>query len=141
MLALVVAVPLLPLLLQVPVGLPQLLLLLQHTQSTTLIHLLHGCRRFCQLSYHRLRQSISLKLVAFLDGEILQAASYHHLLASSQEFQDLVNAHEETAGPETLADATSAQSGISSKEIKKTYIVKQHRASCDWLIKQEERET
>lgn len=76
-----------------------------------------------------------------VDGEILQAASYHHLLASSQEFQDLVNAHKETAGSETLADATSAQSGISSKEIKKTYIVKQHGVSGDRLIKQEVRET
>ncbi|KAM2384674.1 hypothetical protein ACFXTH_042070 [Malus domestica] len=80
-------------------------------------------------------------VLLMVDGEILQAASYHHLLASSQEFQDLVNAHKETAGSETPADATSAQSGISSKEIKKTYIVKQHRASCDRLIKQEERET
>ncbi|PRQ60593.1 putative xenobiotic-transporting ATPase [Rosa chinensis] len=54
-----------------------------------------------------------------LDGEILQAAPYYHLMASSQKFQDLVNAHKETAGSERLSDVTSAQnSGISSREIK-----------------------
>lgn len=77
-----------------------------------------------------------------LDGEILQAAPYHHLLASSQEFQDLVNAHKETAGSERLADATAAQTGISSREIKKTYVEKQLKPERgDQLIKREERET
>ena len=32
------------------------------------------------------------------DGEILQAATYHDLLTSCKDFQDLVNAHRETAG-------------------------------------------
>ncbi|PRQ32017.1 putative xenobiotic-transporting ATPase [Rosa chinensis] len=77
-----------------------------------------------------------------LDGEILQAAPYYHLMASSQKFQDLVNAHKETAGSERLSDVTSAQnSGISSKEIKKTYVEKPLKASKgDQLIKLEERE-
>lgn len=81
-------------------------------------------------------------VLLMLDGEILHAAPYHHLLDSSQEFQDLVNAHKETAGSDRVADATSAQSGISSREIKKTYVEKQLKSSKgDQLIKQEERET
>ncbi|KAB2598731.1 ABC transporter C family member 10-like [Pyrus ussuriensis x Pyrus communis] len=81
-------------------------------------------------------------VLLMLDGEILQAAPYHHLLASSQEFQDLVNAHKETAGSERLADATAAQTGISSREIKKTYVEKQLKPERgDQLIKREERET
>lgn len=78
------------------------------------------------------------------DGEILQAAPYHHLLSSSQEFQDLVNAHKETAGSEGLPDVTSAEKRAnSSREISKSYVEKQFKASNggDQLIKQEERET
>ncbi|KAJ8554348.1 hypothetical protein K7X08_025026 [Anisodus acutangulus] len=40
------------------------------------------------------------------DGEILHAAPYHELLASTKEFEDLVNAHEETAGSERVAEIT-----------------------------------
>ncbi|XP_021826993.1 ABC transporter C family member 10-like isoform X2 [Prunus avium] len=81
-------------------------------------------------------------VLLMLDGEILHAAPYHHLLASSQEFQDLVNAHKETAGSERLADATSAKSTMSYREIKKKYVEKQLRASKgNQLIKQEEKET
>ena len=76
------------------------------------------------------------------DGEILRAAPYHQLLASSKEFQDLVNAHKETAGSERLAEVTSPQSrGTPVKEIKKGYVDKQIKTSKgDQLIKQEERE-
>ncbi|XWS61274.1 hypothetical protein CRYUN_Cryun07bG0112200 [Craigia yunnanensis] len=76
------------------------------------------------------------------DGEILQAAPYHHLLASSQEFQDLVNAHKETAGSGRVAEAKSSEShGTSTREIKKSYVEKRLKASKgDQLIKQEERE-
>ncbi|KAK0598069.1 hypothetical protein LWI29_031332 [Acer saccharum] len=76
------------------------------------------------------------------DGEILWAAPYHQLLASSKEFQDLVNAHKETAGSERLAEVTSPQSlGTPVKEIKKGYVDKQIKTSKgDQLIKQEERE-
>ncbi|TYI53567.1 hypothetical protein E1A91_D11G013800v1 [Gossypium mustelinum] len=42
------------------------------------------------------------------DGEILQAAPYHHLLDSSREFQDLVNAHKETAGYGRVVEARSS---------------------------------
>lgn len=77
------------------------------------------------------------------DGVILEAAPYHQLLAHSKEFQNLVNAHKETAGgTERLADL-SATKGLktSSKEIKKSYTEKQFVASdANQIIKQEERE-
>ncbi|XP_028104726.1 ABC transporter C family member 10-like [Camellia sinensis] len=73
------------------------------------------------------------------DGEILQAAPYHQLLASSREFQDLVNAHKETAGAERLEDVSSSQKReTSTKEIKKTHTGEKSKG--DQLIKQEERE-
>ncbi|GAV84898.1 ABC_tran domain-containing protein/ABC_membrane domain-containing protein [Cephalotus follicularis] len=76
------------------------------------------------------------------DGKILQAAPYQELLACSQEFQDLVNAHKETAGSERLAEVTSPRSrGTSIKEIKKPYVEKQFKVSKgDQLIQKEERE-
>ena len=77
------------------------------------------------------------------NGEILQQAPYHQLLASSKVFQDLVNAHKETAGSESVAVVGSAhRRGTSSREIKNTYVEKQLKAcEGDQLIKQEERET
>ncbi|CAK9185095.1 unnamed protein product [Ilex paraguariensis] len=76
------------------------------------------------------------------DGEILRAGPYHQLLASSPEFQDLVNAHKETAGSERLAEVTSSQRHETpAREIRKTYTEKKSKASGgDQLIKQEERE-
>lgn len=76
------------------------------------------------------------------DGEILQAAPYHHLLAFSKEFQDLVNAHKETAGSGRLAETKSSESqGRSIREIKKSYVENQFKESKgDQLIKLEERE-
>jgi len=76
------------------------------------------------------------------DGKILQEGPYHQLLASSKEFQDLVNAHKETAGSERLAVVSSAHThGTSSREIRMTYIEKQLEArKGDQLTKQEERE-
>ncbi|KAJ4956407.1 hypothetical protein NE237_013190 [Protea cynaroides] len=76
------------------------------------------------------------------DGEILHAAPYNQLLASSREFQDLVNAHKDTAGSERLAEITSLHRGeITSQEIKKTYTEKHFKVTAtDQLIKQEERE-
>ncbi|KAI8540447.1 hypothetical protein RHMOL_Rhmol09G0264600 [Rhododendron molle] len=80
--------------------------------------------------------------VLLLDGEILHAASYHQLLASSQDFQDLVNAHKETAGAEKLAEVAPSQKRETPvKEIRKTLIEKNPKASGgDQLIKLEERE-
>ncbi|XP_059667171.1 ABC transporter C family member 10-like [Cornus florida] len=78
------------------------------------------------------------------DGEIKGGAPYHQLLASSQEFQDLVNAHKETAGSgsERLAEVPSPlRSEPSTREISKTLIEKKSKASGgDQLIKQEEKE-
>ncbi|GMP59275.1 hypothetical protein CsSME_00022621 [Camellia sinensis var. sinensis] len=73
------------------------------------------------------------------DGEILQAAPYHQLLASSREFQDLVNAHKETGGIERLEEVSSSQKcETSTKEIRKTHT--EEKSEGDQLIKQEERE-
>ncbi|RZB44248.1 ABC transporter C family member 10 isoform G [Glycine soja] len=76
------------------------------------------------------------------DGEIIEAAPYHHLLSSSQEFQDLVNAHRETAGSDRLVDVTSPQKqSNSAREIRKTSTEQNYEASKgDQLIKREERE-
>ncbi|XP_042505968.1 ABC transporter C family member 10-like [Macadamia integrifolia] len=76
------------------------------------------------------------------DGEILHGAPYHQLLASNRKFQELVNAHKDTAGSEPLAEVTSPQRvEITSGEVKKMYTEKQFKASTtDQLIKQEERE-
>lgn len=76
------------------------------------------------------------------DGEIVQAAPYHQLLASSHQFQDLVNAHKETAGSGSVADVTSSEKhGKSSRDIKKSYVEKEPKESeGDQLIKKEERE-
>ena len=76
------------------------------------------------------------------DGEIIEAAPYYHLLSSSQEFQDLVNAHKETAGSDRLVEVTSPQKqSNSAREIRKTSTEQHYEASKgDQLIKQEERE-
>lgn len=76
------------------------------------------------------------------DGEIIQAAPYHELLESSREFQDLVNAHKETAGSGRAVEVTSSQRhGTVSGEIKKSPTEKLITSSkSDQLIKQEERE-
>lgn len=78
------------------------------------------------------------------DGEIIQAAPYHQLLTTSKEFQELVNAHKETAGSDRLVDVTSsARHSNPAKEIRKTYVEKEQQYEApkgDQLIKQEERE-
>ncbi|XP_019177935.1 PREDICTED: ABC transporter C family member 10 isoform X2 [Ipomoea nil] len=76
------------------------------------------------------------------DGEILQAAPYQQLLASSKEFQELVAAHKETVGSERLAEVTSSQrSERSTREIGNTQLENQTKDSTgDQLIKKEERE-
>ena len=75
------------------------------------------------------------------NGEILQQAPYHQLLASSKVFHDLVYAHKEMAGSESVAVVGSAhRRGTSSREIKNTYVEKQLKAcEGDQLIKQEEK--
>ncbi|KAJ0989297.1 hypothetical protein J5N97_007653 [Dioscorea zingiberensis] len=80
------------------------------------------------------------------DGEILRAASYNELLASSKEFQDLVNAHKETVGTERLENVTSQKGTRSSRrEITHSFNDDQQNSAkmsgVDQLIKKEERET
>lgn len=76
------------------------------------------------------------------DGKILEAAPYCQLLASSQEFQDLVNAHKETAGSNRMGEVSSPKKvKVSGKEIRKTETEKKYKPNAgDQLIKQEERE-
>ncbi|RVW43237.1 ABC transporter C family member 10 [Vitis vinifera] len=76
------------------------------------------------------------------EGEILQAATYDLLMHSSQEFQDLVNAHNATVGSERQPEQDSTQkSKIPKGEIQKIYTEKQLRdTSGEQLIKKEERE-
>lgn len=76
-------------------------------------------------------------------GEIQHAAPYHQLLASSQVFQDLVNAHKETAGSKNAADATSTGKGKALKGVmSKTSISEETTITSegDQLIKEEEKE-
>ncbi|PIA49186.1 hypothetical protein AQUCO_01300206v1 [Aquilegia coerulea] len=77
------------------------------------------------------------------DGEILHASPYHQLLATSQEFQVLVNAHKETAGSEMLANVVSPERATAPvREIKKASDEKHQTTPVgDQLIKIEERET
>ncbi|KAK9663652.1 hypothetical protein RND81_14G106400 [Saponaria officinalis] len=77
------------------------------------------------------------------DGAIIQAGTYHELLASSQEFLALVSAHKETAGTERLPEASASTSlPIFGKEIKIVVGVEKHEPlEGDQLIKREERET
>ncbi|KAJ6326665.1 hypothetical protein OIU78_013703 [Salix suchowensis] len=76
-------------------------------------------------------------------GEILQAATYDELLASCQEFRELVDAHKDTVGSERSRGYASGKttSGVSKEAIQKTRIREQQtEASGDQLIKKEERE-
>ncbi|KAF5179061.1 ABC transporter ATP-binding protein/permease VMR1 [Thalictrum thalictroides] len=77
------------------------------------------------------------------DAEILHAAPYHQLLATSQEFQVLVNAHKETAGSEMLANVVPPERAANPvREIKKTRDEKHLTTPTgDQLIKIEEKET
>ncbi|XP_068644652.1 ABC transporter C family member 10 [Aristolochia californica] len=79
------------------------------------------------------------------NGVIMCAAPYAHLLASSKEFQELVNAHKETAGTERLAQVVSSQKHKApAGEIKKVCMENQPStlkvSTGDQLIKQEEKE-
>ncbi|KAL0015940.1 hypothetical protein SO802_003009 [Lithocarpus litseifolius] len=74
-------------------------------------------------------------------GQLLRASTYDQLLASSQEFQNLVNAHNDTVGSQKHAKyASFQQSKTSTREILKS-CEEELRTTLDQLIKQEERET
>lgn len=77
-------------------------------------------------------------------GEILQAGTYDELMASCQEFRELVDAHNDTVDSERNREYASVKTttAVSKEEIQKTYIREQQtEASGDQLIKREERET
>ncbi|KAF2313418.1 hypothetical protein GH714_010889 [Hevea brasiliensis] len=73
-------------------------------------------------------------------GEIIQANTYDQLLASSQEFQSLVNAQKNSAASDRQVVHTSDKRGASFKEeIQKVHVEEQLRERLgDQLIKQEE---
>ncbi|XAR70216.1 Xenobiotic-transporting ATPase [Bertholletia excelsa] len=75
-------------------------------------------------------------------GEILRTGTYDQLMESSQEFQDLVNSHHDTAFPEKEEKhASSRRSEATEGEIKNNVNAGQNTATiADQLIKQEERE-
>ncbi|KAH6759642.1 multidrug resistance-associated protein 14 [Perilla frutescens var. frutescens] len=82
-------------------------------------------------------------VVLMSDGEILCAAPYSQLLDSSKEFQDLIHAHKETAGSESLSEITGTRtSGVSSTEIHKSFTEQKvvSVVGVDQLIKKEEKE-
>ncbi|CAH9110233.1 unnamed protein product [Cuscuta europaea] len=76
------------------------------------------------------------------DGDILEAAPYHQLLALSKEFQRLLAAHKETVGSERLSEVTSSQrSEMSTRDIEKAQLEDRAKDSQgEQLIKKEERE-
>ncbi|KAH7538146.1 hypothetical protein FEM48_Zijuj03G0168100 [Ziziphus jujuba var. spinosa] len=82
-------------------------------------------------------------VLLMFNGEILREAPYHQLLSTSQEFQDLVNAHKKTAGSERIVDITPTKNhgASSARKIRKSYVENQFKPSkVDQFVKQEERE-
>ncbi|XP_011022564.1 PREDICTED: ABC transporter C family member 10-like isoform X2 [Populus euphratica] len=75
-------------------------------------------------------------------GEILRAAAFDELLETCQEFQELVNAHNNTVGSErNMEHARSRKTRDSKEEIQEIYLREKSTApSGDQLIRQEERE-
>ncbi|XP_058749980.1 ABC transporter C family member 10-like [Vicia villosa] len=81
-------------------------------------------------------------ILLMLDGKIQQAGTYNDLLAFSQEFKDLVNAHKKTGGSCQLADVTSSPIHSKSNNEMKQYFTKKNLNAIngDEFIKEEERE-
>ncbi|KAG9139010.1 hypothetical protein Leryth_024357 [Lithospermum erythrorhizon] len=75
------------------------------------------------------------------EGAILHAGPYHKLLSSSKQFQDLVHAHKETAGPERLEEiSVSKRYDALGKDLLHSTDKKSRVSLGDQLIKKEERE-
>ncbi|KAF7150772.1 hypothetical protein RHSIM_Rhsim02G0239800 [Rhododendron simsii] len=81
-------------------------------------------------------------ILLMAEGKIVEAATYDHLLASSQQFQNLVNAHKVTSGSELQSQYGFQKPKTPKEEIQKIY-TEQHLRELmgDQLIKEEERET
>ncbi|KAE9451986.1 hypothetical protein C3L33_16103, partial [Rhododendron williamsianum] len=81
-------------------------------------------------------------ILLMAEGKIVEAATYDHLLASSQQFQNLVNAHKVTSGSELQSQYGFQKPKTPKEEIQKIYTEQHLRESMgDQLIKEEERET
>ncbi|KAK9145293.1 hypothetical protein Sjap_005196 [Stephania japonica] len=64
------------------------------------------------------------------EGKILQAGSFHQLLASSKEFQDLVHAHKDLGGYKNHTEVSSSERTNATKEkINENYFKQQLKAS------------
>ncbi|KAK8970994.1 ABC transporter C family member 10 [Platanthera guangdongensis] len=78
------------------------------------------------------------------EGEVLRSAPYHELMVSSKEFQDLVNAHKDTADPESCEKITLHKRCMLVREIHDTCVNNQQKTTKssgdDQLIKREEKE-
>ncbi|KAH7840700.1 hypothetical protein Vadar_020416 [Vaccinium darrowii] len=75
------------------------------------------------------------------EGKIVEAATYDQLLASSQQFQNLVNAHKVTSGSELQPHYGVQKHKTPKEEIQKINTEQHLRESLgDQLIKEEERE-
>jgi ABC-type bacteriocin/lantibiotic exporter with double-glycine peptidase domain len=80
------------------------------------------------------------------DGEVIQSARYHNLLADCQEFKNLVNAHQDTVGISDINNmAYRREKEIPTKEADgihgNRYIESVKPSPVDQLIKREERES
>ena len=78
------------------------------------------------------------------EGKIIQHTTYDQLLASSREFQDLVNAHKEAMAPETLSEHASIKDPKTCDGEIIEVNNEEHSSNTflgDQLIKKEERET
>ncbi|KAG9134357.1 hypothetical protein Leryth_016243 [Lithospermum erythrorhizon] len=75
------------------------------------------------------------------DGNILHSGTYHELLSSSKEFQDLVNAHKNTSGSDRFTKVNAhPRHEVSTADIQKSIEKSFDAPGGDHLIKKEERE-
>jgi hypothetical protein len=83
-----------------------------------------------------------------LDGEIHQAGKYQELLASSEAFRELVNAHKNTVGsnesaatmPSTKDKPINEEREIQSSKSQKEQLISNRAPKGDQLVKKEEKE-
>ena len=76
------------------------------------------------------------------DGKVLRAGPYNELLASCPKFLDLVNAHKQTIGTDTLAEVSKSkrQTSFTLKVQKHDFVSEYQESKGQNLIKQGERE-
>ncbi|KFK23358.1 hypothetical protein AALP_AAs47212U000100 [Arabis alpina] len=74
------------------------------------------------------------------DGEIIDAHTYQELLARSRDFQDLVNAHRETAGSERVFAVENSEKSVKEIDRVSSLYAQSNVLKPSRLINQEERE-